>query len=270
MFSNLVLYTRAFTHSWEAGQFRTKKYDLSVFTPASLHPDFRSKYLSTYAQAAGSGRAPKKSKGKISSAQDVSRKEDEALKAPPSLPHATRRFYVIRNSPAPHLLASRIAKNIPDIVATSRSDCNCLLRKGFFAKVNDRCAVSLTITDPHTPACSYSPYFDALSCHLNQSYPTGSNPWVTFTLAPPAVQLAIPSVLVTSSQSTTSNCFPSSSDQSRTQKGLRSSQPGTLTRTEILYYPRKRLWWLSPSTPTMCENSSLACSSSRPALKMKW
>ena len=54
MFGNPELYARAFPHSWEAGQFRAGKYDLSIFTPATRHSEFRPKYLPTYAQAAGS------------------------------------------------------------------------------------------------------------------------------------------------------------------------------------------------------------------------
>ena len=108
MFGNPELYARAFPHSWEAGQFRAGKYDLSIFTPATLHPEFRPKYLPTYAQAAGSTRAPTTGKGKQASATEVARKEDTATKTPPSLPYTSRRFYAIRNSPAPHPLAANI------------------------------------------------------------------------------------------------------------------------------------------------------------------
>ena len=124
----------------------------------------------------------------------MAREEDGSSKAPLSLLYATRRFYTIRNSPAPYPLASCFTKTLPDIVVSSLTESNCLLPKVFFAKVNDRGAVSLTVTDPHTPASSYAPYFDALTHRLNQFFPTRSNPWLTFTLAPTAVQLAIHSV----------------------------------------------------------------------------
>ena len=97
----------------------------------------------------------------------MARKEDAATKTPPSLLYASRRFYAIRNSPAPHPLAADIKRTFPDIVASTLSESNCLLPKGFFAKINDRGAVSLTVTDPHTPASSYSSYFDALTRRLN-------------------------------------------------------------------------------------------------------
>lgn len=53
MFSNPKLYAQAFPHFWEAGQFRAEKYDLSIFTPTTLHPEFKPKHLPTYAQAGG-------------------------------------------------------------------------------------------------------------------------------------------------------------------------------------------------------------------------
>jgi len=73
-------------------------------------------------------------------------------------------------------------------------DSNCLLPKGFISRVNNRGAVSLRGTHPNTPAESYTPYFDALTRRLNQSFPVGDSPWLTFTQAPTAIQLAIHSI----------------------------------------------------------------------------
>ena len=50
------------------------------------------------------------------------------------------------------------------------------------------------MTNPNTSAESYAPYFDGLTHRLNQSFPVGNNPWLTFTQAPTVVQLAIPSI----------------------------------------------------------------------------
>ena len=111
-----------------------------------------------------------------------------------SLPLASRSFFAIRETRLPHPQAARISKTFPDIVATTRTESNCLLPKGFRVKVNDRGAVSLTGTNPLTPAESYAPYFDAITRRLNQSYPTGSSPWLPFAQAPTAIQLAIQSV----------------------------------------------------------------------------
>ena len=62
------------------------------------------------------------------------------------------------------------------------------------AKVNNRGTVSLKSTNPNTSADSYAPYFNALTRSLNQSFPVGDNPWLTFTQAPTAIQLAIHSI----------------------------------------------------------------------------
>ena len=144
-------------------------------------------------QAAGSGRSRGK-KGKKATATEVAHPAGELLKPATSLPFASRRFFAIRETPLPHPQAARITKTFPYIVATTLTDSNCLLRKGFRVKVNDRGAVSLTGTDPLTPAEFYAPYFDAITRRLNQSYPKGSSPWLPFSLAPTAVQLAIHSV----------------------------------------------------------------------------
>jgi len=48
--------------------------------------------------------------------------------------------------------------------------------------------------NPNTVAESYAPYFDALTRRVNQSFPVGNSPWLMFTQAPTAVQLAIHSI----------------------------------------------------------------------------
>jgi len=127
-------------------------------------------------------------------AAEIAREGDKSIKPPSSLPSASRHFFAVRTYPAPHALAQRISAAFPDIAAATLTDSNCLLPKGFIAKVNNRGAVSLTGTDPNTPAESYTPYFDALTRRLNQSFPVGDNPWLTFTKAPTTVQLAIHSI----------------------------------------------------------------------------
>jgi len=116
------------------------------------------------------------------------------MKSPSSLPQASSRFFAPRSNPAPHALAQRIATSFPDIAAATLTDSNYLLPKGFIVKVNNRGAISLTGTNPNTPAESFAPYFDALTRRLNQSFPVGHNPWLTFTQAPTAIQLAIHSI----------------------------------------------------------------------------
>ena len=63
----------------------------------------------------------------------------------------------------PSRLSPTHNQDLPDIVATALTESNCLLPKGFIAKINDRGAVSLTRTDSHTPASSYAPYFDTIT-----------------------------------------------------------------------------------------------------------
>ena len=196
MFGDPEQYAKAFPQSWEAGQFRAGKYDLSRFTPATQHPEYKPKHLPSYAQAASSGQPHKGKKGKKASATDVTNLVGEPSKAATSLPFASRRFFAVRETPLSHPLAARITRTFPDIVATTLTESNALFPKGFTVKFNDRGAVSLTGTNPLTSAESYAPYFDAITRRLNQSYPTGSSPWLPFSLALTAIQLAIHSVPV--------------------------------------------------------------------------
>jgi len=169
MFGNPELYAKAFPHSWEAEHFWANQYDLSTFTPATLNPDYapRATSIPTYAQGAGSGLGKRKKKTKGSSATEVERDGDKETKTPSSLPQALRRFFAPRSNPAPHALAQHIAATWPDIAATTLTECNCLLPKGFIAKVNNGGTVSLTGTNPNTVAESYAPDFDALTRRLN-------------------------------------------------------------------------------------------------------
>ena len=262
MFANPKLYAKAFPSAREAEQFRAGKYDLSKFTPATQHPDYQPKHLLTYAQAAGSGRPTRRRKGKKATATEVAHHTGESSKPAASLPLASRRFFAIRETPQPHPQAARITKTFPDIVATTLTEYNCLLPKGFRVKVNDRGAVSLTGTDPLTPADSYAHYFDAITRRLNQSYPTGSSPGLPFSLAPTAVQLAIHSVPMDVLPDDDDQLFPFLKTSILNAKAVGISAARYLKRTELLEYPNKRLRWLSPSTPTTYKNSSHPSSSS--------
>jgi len=191
VFGNPELCAKAFPHSWAAEHFRANEYDLSIFTSAILHPDYIPKTTPTYAQAAGSGPEKGKKRNGTAIATEVAMTGNSKIKTPSSLPLASRRFYAPRYEPAPHPLALGIAASFPDIAAATLTESNCLLPKGFIAKVNNRGAVSLTGTNHDTPAESYAPYFDALTRRLHQSFPVGNNPLLTCTQAPTSVQLAI-------------------------------------------------------------------------------
>jgi len=86
-------------------------------------------------------------------------------------------FLFLASPPPPHQDAPSIAATFPDIATRVLSESNCLLLLGFSATVNQRGAISLTVTDKATPAASYAPYFDSLTRALNQSFPVGENPW---------------------------------------------------------------------------------------------
>ena len=119
MFGDPERYAKACPHSWEAEQFRAGKYDLSKFTPATQHPDYKPKHLLSYAQAAGSGRSTKGKKGKTATAVEVANPLGKPSKGPSSLPFASRCFFAVRKAPLPHPLAARITRTFPDIVATT-------------------------------------------------------------------------------------------------------------------------------------------------------
>jgi len=186
-------YPRLYPHSYEAGEYRRGAYDVSSFTPGHLHPD--KKPSPSYAQAAsgsGSGGKGKGTFGKPPSPRQVaSTVAPPVKKGPLSLPGAQRRFFAPRQSPSPHPDALTIAATFPDIAARVLRESNCLLPLGFFATVNPRGSISLTVLDKATPAASYAPYFDSLTRALNQSFPVGENPWCPLVLAPTAVQLVI-------------------------------------------------------------------------------
>jgi len=88
MLGNPELYAKAFPHSWEAEQFRANQYNLSIFTPATLHPDYAPRITTTptYAQGAGSGQGNWKKKTKGALATEVARAGDQESKTPSSLP----------------------------------------------------------------------------------------------------------------------------------------------------------------------------------------
>ena len=90
MLGSPELYAKAFPHSWEAEQFCAKQYNLSSFTPATVHPDYAPRTTPTYAQPAGSGPA-KGNKGKKKAlATEVARAGDNEIKTFSSLPLASR------------------------------------------------------------------------------------------------------------------------------------------------------------------------------------
>jgi len=186
----------AFPDSWEANVFREGKYpDPTTFISGHLAPDYH-KPQPSYAQAASKCTSKgKKYKSSLTAAQVASANSLAPVsQAPRSLPTAKRRFYAPHSSPSEHPQAPLIAATFPDIAASVLRDANCILPLAVTTKVNDRGSVTLLVTDPATPAAAFAPYFDALSCQLNKSFPVGESPWLPFRLAPNEAQLAIHSL----------------------------------------------------------------------------
>ena len=79
---------------------------------------------------------------------------------------------------------------LPDITAAVLKEANCSLPLSLTASVNRNGAVTLT-ANPYTPSSAHSPFFDAMTKNLNQSFPVGDNPFLVFREAPTSVELLI-------------------------------------------------------------------------------
>ena len=148
-------------------------------------------------QAAAENAAKRKAKGKGSprfgttASKVAAVVEASSPKGPPPLSGASRRFYAPRRSHAPHPDEALIRIRLPDIAASVLREANSRLPLSFKSFVNSKGAVTLSIVDTSVPAASYAPFFEALTSHLNQSFPVADNPWQTFRLAPTDLHFAI-------------------------------------------------------------------------------
>jgi len=109
---------------------------------------------------------------------------------PPWLPAAQRRFFAPRPTPTLPNDSFVMTATLPDIMAAVLKEANCSLPLSFTASVNRNGAVTLT-ANPYTPSSSYSPFFDAMTTKLNQSFPVGDNPFQVFREPPRSVELLI-------------------------------------------------------------------------------
>ena len=75
-------------------------------------------------------------------------------------------------------------------MAALLKEANCSLPLSLTASVNRNGAVTLT-ANPYTPSSTYSPFFNAMTKKLNQSFPVGDNPFQVFREAPTSVELLI-------------------------------------------------------------------------------
>ena len=189
-------YADKYPDSWEANAFpEATSPDPTTLISGHLAPDCPRPQPS-YAQAASKGASKgKKNKSSLTAAKVASASNLARGAQGPRLLHmAERRFYSPRSSPSDHPDASLIAATFPDIAACALRDANCALPLAVSTKVNDRGSVILLVTDPGTPTAAFAPYFDALSCQLNKSFPVEDTPWLPFRQAPNEAQLAIHSL----------------------------------------------------------------------------
>ena len=222
-YGNPCAYTDKFPDSWEANAFHEGKYpDLTTFISGHLAPDCP-KPQASYVQAATKGTSKgKKNKSSLTAAKVASASNlAPVTQAPRSLPTAERRFYAPRSSPSEHPQAPLIAATFPNIATCVLRDANCILPLPVSTKVNDRGSVTLLVSDPATPAAAFAPYFDALSCQLNKSFPVGDSAWLPFRLAPNEAQLAIHSLLLTFLPEDPEELFPCLAESILTFQNIR-------------------------------------------------
>ena len=151
---------------------------------------------------------------------------------PKSLPTAETRFYTPRSSPSEHPQASLIAATFPDIAARVLRDANFILHHAVTTKVNDCGSVTLLVCDPTTPAAAFAPYFDALSAHLNKSFPVAESPWLPIHLAPNEAQLAIHFLPIAFLPEDPDELFPSLAESMLNSQNIRILPPRYLNPDE--------------------------------------
>ena len=124
------------------------------------------------------------------------------------LPAAQRRFFAPRTSPTiPNDLFIMTA-TLPDIMAAVLNEANCTIPLCLTASLNRNGAVTLT-ANHCTPSSAYSPFFDAITKKLNQSFPVGDNPFHVFREAPTCVELLIPNLPLAILPHKPTDLFPS-------------------------------------------------------------
>jgi len=111
-------------------------------------------------------------------------------KGPPPLPATQHHFFAPHTSPTlPHDLFIMTA-TLPDIMATVLKEDNCSLPLSLTASGNRNRAVTPT-ANPYSPSSAYSPFCNAITKKLNQSFPVGDNRFQVLREAPTSVELLI-------------------------------------------------------------------------------
>jgi len=141
----------------------------------------------TWAQVTRKGGKGKKN---ATAAQVAASSKSSVPKGPPPLPAAQCRFFGPTTSPTLLNNSFIMTATLPDIMAALLKEAHCSLPLSLSASVNRNGAVTLT-ANPYTPSSAYSPFFDAMTKKLNQSFPVGDNPFQVFRKAPTSVELHI-------------------------------------------------------------------------------
>jgi len=159
----------------------------------------------TWAQVTRKGGKGKKN---ATAAQVAASSKSSVPKGPPPLPAAQRRFFAPRTSPTLPNDSFIMTATLPDIMAAVLKEANCSLPLSLTASVNRNGAVTLT-ANPYTPPSAYSPFFDAMTKKLNQSFPVGDNPFQVFREAPTSLELLIHNLPLSILPHEPSDLFPS-------------------------------------------------------------
>jgi len=155
--------------------------------PGYTVSDPRQPQEQTWAQVTRKGG---KCKTNATAAQVAASSKSSVPKGPPPLPAAQPHFFAPRTSPTPPNDSFIMTATLPDIMAAVLKEANCSLPLSLTTSVNRNGAVTLT-ANPDTPSSADSPFFDAMTKKLNQSFPVGNNLFLVSREAPTTVELLI-------------------------------------------------------------------------------
>jgi len=159
----------------------------------------------TWAQVTRKGGKGKKN---ATAAQVAASSKSSVPKGVPPGPAEQPRFFTPRTSPTLPNDWFIMTATLPDIMAAVLKEANCSLCLSLAASVNRNGAVTLT-ANPYTPSSAYSPFFDAMTKKLNQSFPVGDNQFQAFREAPTRVELLIHNLPLSFLPSEPADLFPS-------------------------------------------------------------
>jgi len=149
-----------------------------------------------------------KGKKKATAAQVAASRKSSVPKGPLPLPAAQRRFFAPRTSRTLPHNSFIMTDTLPDIMAAVLKEANCSQPLFLTASVNRNGAVTLT-ANPYTASSAYSPFCDAITKKLNQSFPVGDNPFQVFRDASTSVELLIHNLPLSIHPHEPTDLFPS-------------------------------------------------------------